>query len=593
VTKGDFTVTANEKPWSTVQVVARAEGFGLGWADGFDDNDVKVDTRNLTIRLSLDTVPIMGRILDLEGRPVPDATIRVEEILEPKKGDLSAWIAASTTGKGGAQELEPAFFTRRLWAGGSGLPTKIAINKDARFMLMGIGRERLIRLNISGPTIQTKSIAVLTRRDVMPFQVNYARGTPDWGIARYFGARFVHPAAPTKPVAGVVKDKDSGKPLAGVRISCYATSEYRVSDLTILNSSYKLETTTDLDGRYRLVGLPKGRGNRVLVLAAKGQPYLDSMVDIPDSPGLDPVALDIGLKRGVAIEGRVTDKWTGDPLSAYVEYSAFRDNPNLAEAPGYAEARVQGRYQTEPDGSFRVVGLPGRGVVSAIYIGGGNRYLSDVELPGDFAASFSPDSVVPNSSFGVANAISLVDLPKDVLTVRRDLALEPGVMRNVRVVDPEGRPLAGARIQGLYHFGGWSRPQKTAELRLEGLQPKEARRLMAVHGGHKLAGMVTVRADQEGIVDLKLQPWATVVGRLTDEDGQARAKVDVVLSARSREPVTTDSQGRFRLEGLTPGKAATILVRKDEISSSGIIAKDLVLGSGELKDLGEVHEKRP
>jgi hypothetical protein len=50
---------------------------------------------NLTLRLVKDDVVIRGRILDLQGRPVAGAKVRIGDTLYvPKKGDLTAWIAA-------------------------------------------------------------------------------------------------------------------------------------------------------------------------------------------------------------------------------------------------------------------------------------------------------------------------------------------------------------------------------------------------------------------------------------------------------------------------------------------------------------------
>ena len=51
---------------------------------------------------------------------------------------------------------------------------------------------------------------------------------------------------------GVVKDKDTGRPLAGVRISSTRTAEFPVTGMN------GIDTTTDREGRYRLVGLPRG-----------------------------------------------------------------------------------------------------------------------------------------------------------------------------------------------------------------------------------------------------------------------------------------------------------------------------------------------
>jgi beta-lactamase regulating signal transducer with metallopeptidase domain len=159
------------------------------------------------------------------------------------------------------------------------------------------------------------------------------------------------------------------------------------------------------DAPIILVGLPRGRGNQFVAIPAKGQPYLAASVEIPDTPSLDPVSLDVGLTRGIVIEGRVTDRASGKPLKAFVEYNAYEDNPALAQAPGFRAARVWGQYQTEPDGSFRVVGLPGRGLVAAMYSGGGKEYLKGVGLP-NVTSMGDTLPVVPNGMLGHFNALA-------------------------------------------------------------------------------------------------------------------------------------------------------------------------------------------
>jgi beta-lactamase regulating signal transducer with metallopeptidase domain len=584
VSKADFVDTTYETPWTTAQVVATAAGFGLGWADAAKEEDAKSDPRNLTIRLPHEDAPISGRLVDLEGRPVAGATVRHQEILEPEQGELSAWIAASTTGSGGAFEIEREYLKRKLRPRVSGLPVVVTTDADGRFSIQGVGRERLIRLNFSGPTIQTKTISVLTR-DIKPFQVTNGRGSPDWGITLYYGTRFTHAAAPTKLVIGVVNDRETGKPLAGVRIASDRTAEFPVYGFN------GIEATTDQDGRYRLVGLPRGRGNQFIAIPAKGQPYLAARVEIPDTPGLDPVSLDVGLMRGIVIEGRVIDKSTGEPLKAFVAYNAYEDNPNLSKAPGFDEARVWGQYQTEADGSFRVVGLPGRGLIATIYIGGGKQYVTGVGLP-KAISRVDTLPVVPDGSLGHFNALSEVNLSEGETALHHDLALVTGVTRTVRVFDPAGRPLAGARIKFQPQVTNLSEPQRTTEFRVEALRPDETRSLVVFHEILKLAGWIDVRADEESITEMKLEPWGTVIGRLVDEDGGARSKVDIIYSERHDYPVTTDAQGRFRIDGLVPGKPAKVWVSPTAGFLSGTIAKALVLKPGEVKDLGDVREAK-
>ena len=584
VRKTDFVDTTYENPWTTAQVVATAAGFGLGWADAATGDDAQADPRNLTIRLARGDAPISGRLVDLEGRPVAGATIRPQEILEPAEGDLSAWVSASTAGSGGSYQIEREYLKRKLRPRVSGLPVAITTDAEGRFSISDVGRERLIRLKVSGPTIQTKEIGVLTR-DMDPFQVNHGRGSPDWGIALYYGTRFTHAAAPTKPVIGVIKDKDTGEPLAGVRIASDRTAEFPVFGFN------GIETTTDERGRYRLIGLPKGRGNQFIAIPTKGQPYLAARAEVPDTPGLDPVSLDIGLKRGIVIEGRVINKTTGEPLKAYVTYNAYEDNPYVSDAPGFTEARVWGQYQTEPDGSFRIVGLPGHGLIAAMYIGGGRQYLTGIGLP-KVISNIERLPVVPDGILGHFNTLSEVDLPRAATSFHRDLLLVSGVTRTVRVVDSEGRPLAGARIKLQPRVSNLSEPQRTAEFQVEALRLDEARPLIAFHEGLKLAGSVNVHANQEGITELKLLPWGILVGRLVDDDGAARANVDILYSERHGHPVATDSQGHFRMEALVPGKPAKVWVSPMGGYLSGTIAKVLVLKPGEIKELGDVREAR-
>src|SRR5262249_23944097 len=59
-----------------------------------------------------------------------------------------------------------------------------------------------------------------------------------------YGASFKHVAAPAKPLAGTVRDKDTGKPLAGVRIDVMGPL---------------VQATTDKEGKFRLRSLPGGR----------------------------------------------------------------------------------------------------------------------------------------------------------------------------------------------------------------------------------------------------------------------------------------------------------------------------------------------
>ena len=116
-------------------------------------------------------------------------------------------------------------------------------------------------------------------------------------------------------------------------------------------------------------GLPKGQGNGLIVVPNDDQPYFMQEVAAPDPPGVAPVSLEIALHRGIWIEGKVTDEETGKPVpGCWLQYFPFLDNPFAGATPEFdknnrsmsAGFSIQDRYQTKADGSYRLVGLPGR-----------------------------------------------------------------------------------------------------------------------------------------------------------------------------------------------------------------------------------------
>src|SRR5262249_24062579 len=135
-----------------------------------------------------------------------------------------------------------------------------------------------------------------------------------------------------------------------------------------------LGAKTKKDGTYRLDSLP------AMIFREAGQPLLDLLVippgDQPYLPAFKQVQLgrhtelhriDFALLRGVWAEGRVTDKRTGKPVRAVVEYIVAQRNPALKSSPDVLGRRRLGMhlYHTKADGSFRIPVLPGPGAIAA------------------------------------------------------------------------------------------------------------------------------------------------------------------------------------------------------------------------------------
>ena len=104
-----------------------------------------------------------------------------------------------------------------------------------------------------------------------------------------------------------------------------------------------LKTRTDAEGRFRLAGLPKGRGNKLLIVPNDDQPYFMQELAVPDPPGLGAVPVEIGLHKGIWIEGKLTDKETGAPVAgAWLHYLPFLENKFAQATPEFRGGRQHG-----------------------------------------------------------------------------------------------------------------------------------------------------------------------------------------------------------------------------------------------------------
>ena len=167
------------------------------------------------------------------------------------------------------------------------------------------------------------------------------------------------------------------------------------------------------------------------------------------------------------------------------------------------------------------------------------------------------------------------------------------------MLDPDGRPLAGAQPRGLSDWwDSWSRPLPAAEFEVTGLAPGDVRQLAFLHRERRLSGSVILRGKVQGLIEVKLAPWGTVTGRLVDANGQPRVGVELGWPANQKlrleegpgslpAHAKTDADGRFRLEGLAPGLKYELQILGNG-GFYGAVFKDLTIKAGENRDLGDV-----
>ncbi|MFO0980969.1 MAG: carboxypeptidase-like regulatory domain-containing protein, partial [Planctomycetota bacterium] len=149
----DYFENTQLEPWRNADLVATAQGFGPAWvACG------NVSGNDATLRLAYD-LPIEGRVVDLEAQPVAGARVAVVSLMAPESGDLSDHLRRFSLG-----EMPWGPGRRVTSLSTSVLPSaSVATDADGRFTLSGIGRERMVTLEISGETTALTRATVVTR----------------------------------------------------------------------------------------------------------------------------------------------------------------------------------------------------------------------------------------------------------------------------------------------------------------------------------------------------------------------------------------------------------------------------------------------
>jgi RNA polymerase sigma factor (sigma-70 family) len=596
-----FTVPkADPKGLPVAAVFALADGFGPAWAIRPGKSS------DVTLRLVKDDVPIRGRILNLEGKPLAGVRIQVRSIKAPPGGSLTPWldtVKKRATADGMTLEYQnlPMFHAGEL----SRLLPISATGSDGSFTLKGIGRERAVALLIEGPTIETREINVLTRSGAAPLTLPWYRDAPELGTLTYYPPRFDHAAAPCRPVSGLVRDQATGKPIAGAIVRC---------ERGVGNPFYSIQATTDAAGRYRLTGLPVGQGQRGLdTLVAgppEGQPYLSVQKRISGGGRLEPATVDFDLRRGLWIEGRVIDPSTGEGVEASLGYFAFLDD---RAAVNVRSLYLRDWLKTDPQGRFRFVGAPVRALLGARVSGEkANHYCIGVgadKIEGSqrfFGLKGPRGLMFPTVPYSAVawnhDVLAEIKPDKGAEKVKCDLVLEPGQRQKVRVKGPDGKPLAGSRVAGQFARESFAAPVEAAEITVYGLPPGESRIVMFQHEGKKLSGLLQLKKARPGLIEVKLQPAAAVSGRLVDTEGRPMRHAELkIYYQRDDEPnrlndhwpsqMTTDAEGRFRVGNLVAGTRYLAHVRLKGKMYPGDVFRDLVPKVGESRDLGDVKPR--
>jgi RNA polymerase sigma factor (sigma-70 family) len=579
-------------------LVATADGLGLDWASlraGESGHD-------LTLRLPAD-LPIRGKVVDLEGKPVAGATVRIVELTTAPSDSLDEFL------KQWAADKEKAVTgpTFRLLTGKALWPSEAlrhlgsaTTGPDGAFRLTGIGRDRGLMLGVRGPGIADHYARVVTRPD-------FPASPPGKGQVALQGPEPAVAVAQAKPIQGTLRDARTKQPLAGVRVLAYTP------DRPLDWWWQPVETVTDAQGRYRLDGLAKMPRQIVAFDPGPGAPYMHRFDEVGDTDGFVPTVHDTELYRGVVVSGQVTDKSTGRPVRARVVYAPLYNNKNYGSTPGYDHPRTQltlwvdsREMTTGADGRFRLTALPGSGALFVQAVAG--RFTQPVVAkedrdPGAYRAdadlfvTLGLGDIFPMSHL---HAYRLIRPAADATELVADIALDPGVHRRGRLLDPDGHEVSGAEAVNLSPPGRRKTVLPGAEFTAEVLNPAKPRRLLFLHHQRKLAGTVVLRGDEPEPVTVTLRPLAALTGRAVSNTGEPIVGYAVQYSGwpelewpiqgrDSDRAVVTDKEGRFRLPDLPAGVPLNLAVTNVKTHYSVIHRRNIVLEPGKMRDLGSLR----
>ena len=380
------------KPWHHVQVVVSKKGMGSGWC-----NLAQLRSREKVWMRG--TVPLTGRIIDLEGRPVSGCKVRFYNLSDNQPSYSELWQPTWTS-----------------------LSKNVVSDEEGRFTMLGLpaGRKK-IRLYASGPAIATKIFSV---------DLDSKEGPPVEVIVE-----------PTKPIEGIVRDRETGEPVSGVVVYGAEDKIHRL-----------VRSVTNDRGEYRLVGLPKSKRHWVTTYSPFSKGYLTRYTSVVDTPGLAPIEHDVQLRKGIPVRLTVIDKQTRERLHPEVHYMPTRDNPLHREAmrqnfyPGDEYRRMHAADET---GVVRFVAYPGRGFVDVLLQGA-------VYLPvGDTKELIENKKVQPLTfAFSSLSAAHGVIHPKpDDEVVDVELVADAGEKLTASLIDEDGKPVVGATVTNRYFNG--------------------------------------------------------------------------------------------------------------------------------------------
>ncbi len=633
-------------------IVAKLNDYAFAWAlasalDQSGDVDKRLENSPTNVRetiqrdrgpmrLLADDAPVTGRIVDTEGNGVTGVSVYVSEVLGGPDNTMAAWNQVMSTGAPDFMKLQNAFTRTMRGPHVPGLVGETKTDKDGRFTIHGIGKDRVAKIVMQGAGIVSESVYARTsggKTVVLPMEARHQNGAFQ---NTYHGNEFTMVAERSRPVVGRITNED-GQGVGGVVISSILSYSHGMAEGKIAfrrSSSDHVFAITDAKGEYRLNGLPLSKNNTVRLASPTDSNYLgvtahvDTHIAKGASERYAPVKKDFELSRGVVVEGRVTDTTTGERVLGHFRFIQPSKNPNTFMA-SMAGSRVQ---RSLTDGTFRIVVPRSAGTVAFTAF---ERHKYQITKAGgdggdsEGAVKVVEGDIVMFGTAAIAQGHALVEIKgTEAEPLICDLKAKPASIVTGYAVGPDGERLSNVLYTGRAGQGEhwWARANKGA-FQLFGFDGKQPRRIQLFNRSKELAGIRTLKSADDDF-KVKLKPWATVRGRILNEEGEPLASCEI-FSGTGRPPEVftgtenammksktkreyplllppsdetgnpihiADTDGRFEIAGLIAGETYHLEGHQTASGPMGFLmttlARDLKLAPGEVRDLGDFVLKR-
>lgn len=354
-------------------------------------------------------------------------------------------------------------------------------------------------------------------------------------------------------IEGLVVEKTTGRPVGGVKINCTSGQEagyFRPKPLI-----------SKEDGTFNIDALTATRYVLALVQSNQELPdWVTDPVEVITEAGKTQSGIKIELSKGGVLEVKVTDAVNKEP----VEKASVSVSSQTSNRSAYS--------YSDKDGLARMRLMPGDYRITYVYKQGYSRQRLQ-------------DTVTIEDGKTEQVGYGLLGMPKITGVVRDqenrpiegvELEICPSGGREESVSDAEGK------FEVVYDLGSWP-SGRTPTLFLVGR-----------HYERNLAAAVQIDEDTREL-EMKLEPGVTMTGQVVDPNGKGIADVEVRTMLRGpqwgstigRKEVVADSDGKYEIKALPPGRTYSVYARtegygesrSEEISTEAAVDNHLDAGN--------------